>query len=129
MAEVAFTLTAEDFGSFGEESDIVFEGDILGINGLSEAGPSSARFKLRLGAKKGPPAPCTDVGSFRLTVPVLAGKSFFGSLLSQNLVLLRGELFFPRKLLPFSCSKGLKTSRDFFCLQDKFNLLTYTTRQ
>ena len=85
-------------GNFGALHTIAVIGRINNAalcNGFKKAGPAAAAVKLSVAFKKRVTAYSAKIGAGIKRVPVLTGKSPFGTFFTGNIIYLFGQYFFP----------------------------------
>src|SRR5579871_2493310 len=95
MAEMPAATATQHFGPMHVVAEVVLQSHLVGIYGIPEAGPSTARIELGRGGKQLLPTPGAGIRSILFMVPVLSGESALGPLLPQDMILLRSQIFGP----------------------------------
>ncbi len=84
-----------DFGAAGEQAIVWFGADMILDDGLKEARPARAGFKLGVGTEQVEITGDTPIQPRLVIVPILAAERAFGAFHASNPVLLGREKFLP----------------------------------
>jgi len=95
MTLMGITGGAQNFRAGHKETEVRFQGDILGLNRCPKTRPAGARVKFFLRAKEWRIAADTTVDAYFMIVGVRAGKRPFGAPFAGDLELRGSEQFFP----------------------------------
>jgi hypothetical protein len=95
MTQVGITPGTSDFDSAHTKAHVFDLVDAFGIDGVKEAGPTTAGVEFLIGAKEFGIATGAAIDTFVVAVPIHAGEGAFGSFLAGDVILFGGELLAP----------------------------------
>ncbi len=95
VAQVSTAFAANDFGAQHAVRSIFDKLYTLWLNDIEEAGPAAMAIELLIRSEEGLTASSALVASIFSVSPIGACAWIFGPLLTQNVILLRGQLFAP----------------------------------
>ena len=98
MAEMCVALAALDLRARHSEAFVGGLNHVFFCEGLPEAGPAGARFKLGLGAEKSVVAADAAIDSVLVVVPSASGVGTFGAGIAGHLVGDGWELLLPLRV-------------------------------